>query len=95
MLGPDLLPRHADPGAHLKQAAARSRNYYKCPHRVDGDGHRTTCSHWRPRVAVLACMQGFKLDEKMKLTLVKQVEYNGQRIEAAWPLGAAINDLSS
>ncbi|KAG2445302.1 hypothetical protein HYH02_008769 [Chlamydomonas schloesseri] len=39
--------------------------------------------------------QGFKLDEMMKLTLVKQVEYNGQRIEAAWPLGAAINDLSS
>lgn len=24
-----------------------------------------------------------------------QVEYNGQSIEAAWPLGAAINDLSA
>ncbi|GFR43374.1 hypothetical protein Agub_g4446 [Astrephomene gubernaculifera] len=39
--------------------------------------------------------KGFKLDPSMKVTLVKQVEYNGQHIEAAWPLGAAINDLSS
>jgi hypothetical protein len=27
--------------------------------------------------------------------LLVQVKYNGQTIEAAWPLGAAINELSS
>jgi hypothetical protein len=27
--------------------------------------------------------------------VVVQVMYNGEPIEAAWPLGAAINDLSS
>eukprot|EP00879_Flechtneria_rotunda_P021719 GHRR01022903.1.p1 GENE.GHRR01022903.1~~GHRR01022903.1.p1 ORF type:complete len:473 (+),score=173.94 GHRR01022903.1:81-1499(+) len=39
--------------------------------------------------------QGFDLPETAPITLVKQVKYNGQNIEAAWPLGAAINDLSS
>ena len=39
--------------------------------------------------------EGFSLKASAKITLVKQVEYNGQNIEAAWPLGAAINDLSS
>ncbi|WIA38219.1 hypothetical protein OEZ86_001563 [Tetradesmus obliquus] len=39
--------------------------------------------------------QGFDLAETASVTLVKQVKYNGQTIEAAWPLGAAINDLSS
>eukprot|EP00878_Enallax_costatus_P034916 GHUV01038861.1.p1 GENE.GHUV01038861.1~~GHUV01038861.1.p1 ORF type:complete len:200 (+),score=53.83 GHUV01038861.1:122-721(+) len=39
--------------------------------------------------------QGFDLPEDAAITLVKQVKYNGQTIEAAWPLGAAINDLSS
>ncbi len=39
--------------------------------------------------------KGFKISEETKVTLVKQVKYNGQAIEAAWPLGAAINDLSS
>ncbi len=38
--------------------------------------------------------QGFRLDPAAKVTLIKQVEYDGQNIEAAWPLGAAINDLS-
>lgn len=38
--------------------------------------------------------KGFKLEESVSITLVKQVEYNGQKIEAAWPLGAAINELS-
>jgi apyrase len=39
--------------------------------------------------------QGFDLAEGAPITLVKQVKYNGEPIEAAWPLGAAINDLSS
>lgn len=38
--------------------------------------------------------KAFKLSEDLKVTLVKQVKYNGQNIEAAWPLGAAVNDLS-
>ncbi|GBF92834.1 apyrase-like [Raphidocelis subcapitata] len=38
--------------------------------------------------------QGFDLPEDTELTLVKQVKYNGQAIEAAWPLGAAIDGLS-
>jgi len=39
--------------------------------------------------------QGFDLSEAAPLTLVKQVVYNGQRVEAAWPLGAAIDALSA
>lgn len=39
--------------------------------------------------------QGFDLSEGAPITLVKQVKYNGESIEAAWPLGAAIHDLSS
>lgn len=38
--------------------------------------------------------KGYKLAEDAAITLVKQVQYNGQNIEAAWPLGAALNDLS-
>ncbi len=37
---------------------------------------------------------GFKLAPAAQITLVKQIQYNGQAIEAAWPLGAAVNDLS-
>jgi apyrase len=39
--------------------------------------------------------KGYQLPKDSKITLVKQVEYNGQNIEAAWPLGAALDDLSS
>lgn len=39
--------------------------------------------------------EGFRLGAKDPITLVKQIEYDGQHIEAAWPLGAAVNDLSS
>lgn len=38
--------------------------------------------------------KGFKVPADQKITLVKQVKYRDQNIEAAWPLGAAINDLS-
>ena len=37
--------------------------------------------------------KGFKLNEESTITLVKKVEYNGDAVEAAWPLGAAINTL--
>lgn len=39
--------------------------------------------------------QGLKIPESAAIMLVKQVEYNGQRIEAAWPLGAALNDMAA
>lgn len=38
---------------------------------------------------------GFKIEAARSVTLVKRVKYQGQEIEAAWPLGAAINLLSS
>jgi apyrase len=38
--------------------------------------------------------KGYKLADSKQVTMVKQVEYKGQNIEAAWPLGAAINALS-
>jgi apyrase len=38
---------------------------------------------------------GFKIEAASPVTLVKRVKYLGQEIEAAWPLGAAINLLSS
>ena len=38
---------------------------------------------------------GYKLADSRKVTLVKQITYKGQNIEAAWPLGAALNSLSS
>ena len=37
--------------------------------------------------------KGFKIPEDASIRLVKRVEYNGDLIEAAWPLGAAINAL--
>jgi apyrase len=36
---------------------------------------------------------GFGMADHAKLTLVKRVAYQGTEIEAAWPLGAAINSL--
>jgi apyrase len=39
--------------------------------------------------------QGFKVPEKAEITVVKKVKYKKEEIEAAWPLGAAINLLSS
>ena len=38
---------------------------------------------------------GFKIPDTTKVSLVKRVKYQSQEIEAAWPLGAAINLLSS
>lgn len=39
--------------------------------------------------------KGFDLKDDFKLTLVKQIEYRAQNVEAAWPLGAAVNDLEA
>lgn len=38
--------------------------------------------------------KGFKIPEEREVTLVKKVKYKGEEIEAAWPLGAAINLVS-
>lgn len=37
--------------------------------------------------------RGFKIPDDARIHLVKRVEYNGDLVEAAWPLGAAINAL--
>ena len=36
---------------------------------------------------------GFKIPEEKEVTIVKKFEYKGEYVEAAWPLGAAINLL--
>lgn len=38
---------------------------------------------------------GLKLEPDAEVTLVRRVKYQGEWFEAAWPLGAAINTLSS
>ena len=39
--------------------------------------------------------QGFKVPEDAEITVVKRIKYKANEVEAAWPLGAAINLLSS
>ena len=56
------------------------------------NNHQKNHTH---RAAAHTTKQGFDLAENDGITLVKQVKYRGQVIEAAWPLGAAIDDLSS
>ena len=38
-------------------------------------------------------VNGFKIPNHKEIVLVKRVEYEGRLVEAAWPLGAAINTL--
>lgn len=38
-------------------------------------------------------VNGFKIPNHKEIVLVKRVEYEGRLVEAAWPLGAAINKL--
>jgi apyrase len=39
--------------------------------------------------------QGFRVPEDAEVTLVKKIKYKSEEVEAAWPLGAAINLLNS
>lgn len=39
--------------------------------------------------------QGFRIASDSKITLVKRIQYKNEEIEAAWPLGAAINMLNN
>jgi hypothetical protein len=55
---------------------------------------KSTQPHPSP-LAPDAPLQGFDLADGAHLTLVKKVMYNGQPIDASWPLGAAIDELSA
>ena len=39
--------------------------------------------------------QGFKVPDDAEITIVKRIKYKTNEVEAAWPLGAAINLLSN
>ena len=60
---------------------------------VSADGAPYLCLDLSLQYALLT--QGLKIKDNDEITLVKQVEYRGEFFEAAWPLGAAINTLSS
>jgi len=43
--------------------------------------------------AYVLLKKGFQLSEGQQFTLVKQFDYKNKKVEAAWPLGAAINTI--
>ncbi|CAK9155279.1 unnamed protein product [Ilex paraguariensis] len=61
--------------------------------RVDPDNLPYLCMDLVYQFTLL--VDGFALDPWQEITLVKQVEYQNSLVEAAWPLGSAIEVLSS
>ena len=43
--------------------------------------------------AYVLLKSGFKLSPDRDFTVVKQFDYKGKKVEAAWSLGAAINTI--
>ncbi|KAL2529850.1 apyrase 2 [Forsythia ovata] len=72
----------------IKLAEAKSR--YP---RVDPDNLPYLCMDLVYQYTLL--VDGFGLDPKQEITLVKKVEYQNSLVEAAWPLGSAIEVMSS
>ena len=85
------------PAAYAKAAdAACSASLADVPKQIPGvpeDNAQFMCLDLSFQHSLLT--KGMKLADDTSITVAKQVEYNGQNFEAAWPLGAAINTLSS
>ncbi len=81
------------PAPHRSQAGRASRGSRGRARQVEKAQAPYLCLDLSFQHALLT--HGFKIEAASPVTLVKRVKYLGQEIEAAWPLGAAINLLSS